>query len=222
MKTIEVIFTDKYIEFVPATMNKYRFLCASCEVCVGDLITDNRYDTNIQVVNILNTDEPRYKGISLKLIRIDAIEHRKHTVSITLEQAREWYFSDNETLKQLALSAYDESELANNYDYICQHVNIDFKTLLLPFSYHKSITALAKLSTIAYYYNGMWEKTESNTGYCIGKSKIRVNAAETSHKDIYIFRHDNVKYPGIVYFKRSIDIVRALSMLSDEDLNDLF
>lgn len=222
MRTIEVIFTNKYMESVPTTMNKYFFLCASCEVCVGDLITDKRYDTSIQVVNILDTDKPRYKGITLKLVHIDAIKHLKRTISITLKQAQEWYNSDNGTLKQLALTTYNELELANSYDYICQHVNLDFKILLLPSTYHKSFTAISKLSTIACYYNGVWEKTESNTGYFIGKSRINVNITENSYKNIYIFKHDNVKYPGIVYFKNKEDAIKALHMLNKKDLNNLF
>lgn len=222
MKTIEVIFTDNYIEVVPTTMNKYFFLCSSCEVCVGDLITDNRYDTNIQVVNILDTDEPRYKGISLKLIRIDAIEHRKRAVTITLEQAQEWYKGNNETLKQLALNAYKESELAPTYDYICKFVRTNLTTIIVPDKQTKLFTILSKLQTIANYFNGTWNKLESNTGYFLGKSEISVNAFATSRKNIYIFRHDNVKYPGIVYFKNKEDLITVLNMLSEEDLNNLF
>lgn len=82
--------------------------------------------------------------------------------------------------------------------------------------------ALSKLFTIANYYNNGWNKTEYNTGYFLGKSNINVNATSTSRKNIYIFRHDNVKYPGIVYFKNKEDVTKALHMLNDEDLNNLF
>ena len=48
------------------------------------------------------------------------------------------------------------------------------------------------------------------------------NERSTSHKNIYILKHDNVKYPGIVYFKNKEDVIKALHMLNDEDLNNLF
>lgn len=222
MKTIEVIFTNNYIESIPTTMNKYFFLCASCEVCVGDLITDKRYDTSLQVVNILDIDKPRYKGITLKLVRIDAIKHIKRTISITLKQAQEWYSSDNETLKQLALNAYTELEIAPTYDYVCAHTNLTFLSMATPPAGTSLFRSLSKLYILAYYFNEIWEKTESNTGYFLGKSKIDVHATKTSYKDIYIFKHDNVKYPGIVYFKNKEDVIKALHMLNKKDLNNLF
>lgn len=108
----------------------------------------------------------------------------ERNITISIEKAREWYFGDNETLKTLALSAYNELELCNSYDYICQHINISFAILLVPFQDKNTFTSLAKLSAIAAYYNGAWLKTECNTGYFLGKSNINVNATSTSRKNI--------------------------------------
>lgn len=221
MKTIEVIFTDTRRD-PKVTDTRYLFLCNNLEVCIGDLIKDYRYPTKLLVVNIYDKDAAIQNGHILKIVHTSMIEHQPRNISITLEQAREWYFGDNETLKTLALSAYNELELYNSYDYICQHINTSFSTLLVPLRNKHIFTALAKLSTIAAYYNGAWIKTECNIGYFLGKSNINVNATSTSHKNIYIFRHDNVKYPGIVYFKNKEDVIKALRILNKEDLNNLF
>lgn len=220
-KTIEVIFTDTRRD-PKVTDTRYLFLCNNLEVCIGDLITDYKYSSKLLVINIYDRDNAIQNGHVLNTVHTDVLEHQSRNVSITLEQAREWYFGDNETLKTLALSAYNESELCNSYDYISKQVDANFITLRVPFKNNMFFMALSKLSTIAAYYNGAWIKTECNTGYFLGKSNINVNATSTSYKNIYIFRHDNVKYPGIVYFKNSQDVTKALHMLNDEDLNNLF
>nr|DAG93722.1 MAG TPA: hypothetical protein [Crassvirales sp.] len=40
----------------------------------------------------------------------------KRNIKVTLEQAMEWYNSDNSTLRTLALSAYTEDELKLNFN----------------------------------------------------------------------------------------------------------
>lgn len=221
MKTIEVIFTDKYVESVPTSINKYLFLCNSCEVFIGDLITDERYSNKLQVINIYDTSEPVQKGWRLKIVHIDKIEHKTRAIPIDLEQAREWYNSNNELLKKLALTAYSKQELCS-YKYIESQVDTTSTVLSLPAEALWVFNTLAIFTVIARYFNAGWTKTESNTGYFIGKSKINVNATATSYKNIYIFRHDNVKYPGIVYFKNKEDVIKALHILGEENLNDLF
>ena len=161
-------------------------------------------------------------GHVLKQVCVDKIKHKARAILIDLEKARNWYFGDNATLKALALSVYNESELCNSYEYISKQVDVKSITLHVPFENNMFFIALSKLSTIANYYNNGWKKTENNTGYFIGKSTIGVKAVETSYKDIYIFKHDNVKYPGIVYFKNKEDVIKALHILNKEDLNNLF
>lgn len=221
MKTIEIIFTNTRRD-PKITDTKYLFLCNNLEVCIGDLITDHRYSTKLLVVNIYDEDAVIQNGYTLKTVHTDIIEHQPRNISITLEQAREWYFGDNATLKILALKAYDEMELCTSYDYIIKHIDADSISLLVPSEDRIFYVTLSELSTIANYYNNGWKKTEYNTGYFIGKSAIGIKAVETSYKDIYIFKHDNVKYPGIVYFKNKEDVIKALHILNKEDLNNLF
>lgn len=52
-------------------------------------------------------------------------------VKITIEQAREWYHCSNVALRTLALSAYEENELVENYATIRQSVYYKLKTLSL-------------------------------------------------------------------------------------------
>lgn len=221
MKTIEVIFTDTRRD-PKITDTKYLFLCDNLEVCIGDLITDHRYSTKLLVVNIYDKDTAIQNGYILKKVYVDKIEHKARAILIDLEKARNWYFGDNATLKALALSVYNESELCNSYEYISKQVDVNFITLRVPFENNMFFIALSKLSTIANYYNNGWKKIEFNTGYFIGKPAIGIKAAKTSYKDIYIFKHDNVKYPGIVYFKNKEDAIKALHILNKEDLNNLF
>lgn len=60
----------------------------------------------------------------------------KRNIAITLEKAREWYNSDNESLKEVALQAFDENELMTDYTNIktfknaCDILNIDYKTAI--------------------------------------------------------------------------------------------
>lgn len=40
---------------------------------------------------------------------------KERNITITLEKAREWYNSDNESLKDIALQAFDKEELVHNF-----------------------------------------------------------------------------------------------------------
>ena len=74
-----------------------------------------------------------YKTDILKKVYVDKIEHKARAILIDLEKARNWYFGDNATLKALALSVYNESELCNSYEYISKQVDVNFITLRVPF-----------------------------------------------------------------------------------------
>ena len=60
----------------------------------------------------------------------------ERNITITLEKAREWYNSNNESLKEVALQAFDENELMADYTNIktfknaCDILNIDYKTAI--------------------------------------------------------------------------------------------
>ena len=56
----------------------------------------------------------------------------ERTITITLEKAKEWYNSDNESLREIALQAFSENELACNFRDIttfkkaCEVLNIHY------------------------------------------------------------------------------------------------
>ena len=141
MRTIIVIFTDYKVPVseVP-NFKKYKFLCNYDLVKQYDMIEDPRYCPQMMVVGFDPSTKRRQKGLVLKDIYItringkcinqpielinssipetyhnlnkrEAIMEESRTIKVTLEQAREWYNSDNLALRTLALSTFKESEL---------------------------------------------------------------------------------------------------------------
>lgn len=74
-------------------------------------------------------------------------------VKITIQQAANWYSSNNDTLKALALSAFSRDEL------ILYYIKAQSKTvsLDLPLGQIDKFKTLAQLMNIARYYNKDWE-----------------------------------------------------------------
>lgn len=70
----------------------------------------------------------------------------KRNVSITLEKAQEWYNSGNDSLKEIALQAFNESELKFNFRRIkslsdaCSVLGLDYNVILSETCYMKSIS----------------------------------------------------------------------------------
>lgn len=70
----------------------------------------------------------------------------KRNVSITLEKAQEWYNSGNESLKEIALQAFNESELKFDFRNIkslsdaCSVLGLDYNVILSETCYMKSIS----------------------------------------------------------------------------------
>lgn len=60
----------------------------------------------------------------------------KRNISITLEKAQEWYNSDNKSLKEIALQAFNEEELKVNFRDIktledaCNALSLDYKDVV--------------------------------------------------------------------------------------------
>ena len=141
VRTIYVVYTNQKLSNSQLRgMKQYRFLCPYDIIQAGDMIEDNRYSTSMQVVSWNRCTAQVQNGITLKTIEpsrlngaaivrmnyseaeqkvLNSMEARN--ISVTLEQAREWYNSGNSTLRTLALNAYTESELMG-YDYIKQLV----------------------------------------------------------------------------------------------------
>ena len=70
----------------------------------------------------------------------------KRNVSITLEKAQEWYNSGNESLKEIALQAFNENELKFDFRKIkslsdaCSVLGLDYNVILSETCYMKSIS----------------------------------------------------------------------------------
>lgn len=63
----------------------------------------------------------------------------------------------------------------------------------------EQLSSLASLQIVANYLNKGWIKTEGNTGYFLGKGSSLSGKTETDIKGVAM--HQNVKYPGVVYFR---------------------
>lgn len=136
----------------------------------------------------------------------------KRNISISLDEAKKWYKSGNNILKELALKAYSEEELNPiNFSQIWVETCTESPDVYsVPIEERNKYTQLHKLSIIAKYFNKDWKKTASNTGYFI---------AGFDGKEIKINIHDSVVYPGLIYFKNKEDIAKAIKMI---DINRLF
>ena len=136
-------------------------------------------------------------------------------ISVTLEQAIKWYNSGNATLRELALNAYTKDELELDYNSIDREVNQICTCVCIPKCEGKKFQVLAKLATIAKFYNKDWKKTACNTGYFIG------NYNNGNSPAIDIYTNSSAQYTGVVYFKNYKDAVTALKILGDE-VKELF
>ena len=136
-------------------------------------------------------------------------------ISVTLEQAIKWYNSGNATLRELALNAYTKDELELDYNSIDREVNQICTCICIPKCEGKKFQVLAKLATIAKYYNKDWKKTACNTGYFIG------NYNNGNSPAIDIYTNSSAQYTGVVYFKNYTDAVKAIKILGDE-VKELF
>lgn len=243
VRTIYVVFTNKKLSNSELRgMKQYMFLCPYDVIQAGDIIDDNRYSTSMQVVSWNRCTAQVQNGITLKVIEpsrlngaaivrvnyseaeqkvLNSMEARN--ISVTLEQAREWYNSGNTTLRTLALNAYAESELVG-YDYMKSCINKDTVSLTIPHGDGGKVLTNGKLAIIAKYLNGSWEMGAGRTGYFIGKSSMGGSAVIAQidlTNGIAIYEHKTVQYAGIVYFKNAEDAKKAAKMLG-ADIRYLF
>ena len=237
VRTIYVVYTDQKLSYSETRkMKQYMFLCPFDNIQAGDMIKDKRYSTAMQVVGWDKNSCEVQGGIKLKVIEPFLLNGKvmnqctgsdfdidKRSVSISLEEAREWYKSGNNALKAIALKAYSENELAG-YEYMKSQVNTQPSGCSIPYSERGKWDTLHKLAIMAKYYNGSWEMKAGKTGYFIGKSSMGGSAVvqQVNLTDgIAIYEHRTVQYAGIVYFKNAQDAKEAAKLLFDE-LNLLF
>lgn len=149
---------------------------------------------------------------------------KPRNISLTIEQARELYKSDNTTLKYLALTAFTEEELKlDSYDWIMKEISNSTTRnfFCYPIVDHETVRALNKLRNIAFYLNRGWRVTTIDTGYYLFPSS-QANCSDQYKKYGWcILKHVTTKCPGIIYFKsedialKALDIAHAEGWLDD-------
>lgn len=240
VRTIYVVYTNQKLSNSQLRgMKQYMFLCPYDTIQAGDMIEDNRYSTPMQVVSWNRNTAQVQNGITLKVIepsrlngaaivRVNYSEAEQkvlnsmevRNISVTLEQAREWYNSGNSTLRTLALNAYTESELMG-YDYIKQLVKREATSVIVPEGEMKKINVYSRLAIVAKYFNGSWNKTTRNTGYFLGNYSTSCGPVVDTCNGVGIYQHNMVQYAGVIYFKNQEDAIKAVKILG-ESVKDLF
>lgn len=240
VRTIYVVYTNQKLSNSQLRgMKQYMFLCPYDIIQAGDMIEDNRYSTSMQVVSWNRCTAQVQNGITLKTIEpsrlngaaivrmnyseaeqkvLNSMEARN--ISVTLEQAREWYNSGNSTLRTLALNAYTESELMG-YDYIKQLVKREATSVIVPEGEVKKINVYSRLAIVAKYFNGSWNKTTRNTGYFLGNYSTSCGPVVDTCNGVGVYQHNMVQYAGVIYFKNREDAIKAVKILG-ESVKDLF
>lgn len=238
VRTIYVVFTNiRLSDPQVRNMKQYKFLCPYDMVQVGDMIEDDRYSQRMYVVGCTQCANDVQDGIFLKTIEPSKINGIKvicdwsinnkqignmeaRNISVTLEQAREWYNSGNSTLQTLALNAYTEQELMG-YDYIKQLVKREATSVIVPEGEVKKINVYSRLAIVAKYFNGSWKKTTCNTGYFLGNYSTSCGPVVDTCNGVGVYQHNTVQYAGVVYFKNQEDAIKAVKILG-ESVKDLF
>jgi hypothetical protein len=120
------------------------------------------------------------------------------TIKVTLDKAREWYFSGNNVLRELAIQAFTKKELETpTYQQIALMVG--------PFTISKEEQVL---KVLAEYYRKPSDVIKPNYDkYFIGKS---------AYDGWTIIKHSSVMYTGISYFLREKDAIEALGIFLKE------
>jgi hypothetical protein len=119
-------------------------------------------------------------------------------IKITFEKAKEWYFSEDPILKELALQAFTKNELDPlTYQQISELVND------ISFSREEEV-----IKTLAEYYRKPSDVIKPNYDkYFIGK---------TTYDGWTVVKHSSVMYAGISYFLREKDAKEALKIFLNE------
>lgn len=153
----------------------------------------------------------------------------ERSVKITIEQAREWINSDNETLKTLALSAYSKEELKEEtLDSIRSKLQISMMGKYIPTKEKRKAEIHINLVTLAHYFNKGWEKKVGDTGYFLQKVPnceiVTPSYLHVITADDYIIKvasYDAI-CEGTVYFKSHFDLLKACKILGHDAIRELF
>lgn len=162
----------------------------------------------------------------------------KRNITISLEEARNWYNGEDQTLRKLALQAYTEEELSKPQSLKevlealgIQSLNLNIKlgrkdaSSIVKLSKEigaeidSELTLHMKLILIAKYFNGTWKPDVTKTKYFLAKTHYSYDLPNSIKLDnnYCIGTHERVMYPGIVYFQKQEDVRKAYRMLKLQD-----
>ena len=144
----------------------------------------------------------------------------RRSIRIDFSTAKEWYFGDNSTLKNLALQAFTKAELEKvNFDEIYSAVRDDSRgtsIIDVPNNLFSEIFSYCKLRILAEYFN------KSNYTPKIGELKYfieRLPVKEGYRSSWYkVRKHESVCYPGLVYFEKEQSAYNALNVIIDNNI----
>ena len=152
----------------------------------------------------------------------------KRNITVSLEEAREWYNGESQILRKLALQAYTEKELSEPQTFRdvlkslgIQSLNVGMKVNgkeVSSVEMGNELTTHIKLMFIAKYFNGTWKPEMDKTKYFLGRTPYSYDVPNSAklNNGYYIGIHARVKCPGIVYFQKEEDVRKAYEMLKDE------
>ena len=211
----------------------------------GDILRNKNYQNSpMKIIRVFDYPECSfYNGYLLKELlpedtQIESPSTRfnnnqtsnmeKRNITVSLEEARNWYNGENQILRKLALQAYTEKELSEpqNFNEVLeslgvQSLNVGMKVNGKEVSSVEIGNELAthiKLMFIAKYFNGTWKPEMDKTKYFLGRTPYSYDVPNSAKLDngYYIGIHARVKCPGIVYFQKEEDVRKAYEMLKDE------
>lgn len=162
---------------------------------------------------------------------------KERNITVSFEEARNWYNGEDQTLRKLALQAYTEKELnePQNFNEILeslgvQSLNLNMKlggkdalsTVKLSngigIEIGSELTLHMKLALIAKYFNGTWKPEMDKTKYFLGRITHLYDIPNRIKLDngYFIGIHERMTHPGIVYFQNPEDVKKAYEMLKGE------
>lgn len=194
------------------------------------------FDYNVGAYNVYNghllkellPDDTEIETPSTRFNNNQTSNMEKRNITISLEEAREWYNGENQILRKLALQAYTEKELSEPQTFRdvlkslgIQSLNVGMKVNGKEVSSVEIGNELAihiKLMFIAKYFNGTWKPEMDKTKYFLGRTPYSYDVPNSAKLDngYYIGIHARVKCPGIVYFQKEEDVRKAYQMIKDE------
>lgn len=199
-----------------------------------DIICTNRSTLPfvVQYVSILTSSGENIKVPKLTIFSINGVattstfnnnNMETKNIQVTIEQAREWFNSNNQALRTLAINAFGEERLSMTYESIRCKVDSLATCVEVPALEENAFIVNAKLAILARYFNGPWHRNVYNTGYFIGARRntaCGTGPVAVIDRLVGVYKHDTVLYGGIVYFENANDATKAAELLGS-DLNCL-